>query len=618
MANKGIVFLTTNWGVESNVSQNINLTTESILEETHFNANFTERPVNFEVGVLRYIVIISGILITIATILGNILVIAAVIKEKKLRKVGNVLIINLAVSDCLVGMIVNPIAIAYVITEHWRFGAEFCNFWVSMDVICCTASIINLCAISYDRYHAIVEPLEYSRKRTFSRAWIICIFVWIYSVLIAIPPFLGWKKPTTDLQNDNRCKVENDLGYTIYSTTGAFFLPLCFMLIFYYRIFKLTCFQPKELGGSIRSDRTESISSSQNGDDNNGVCRPLFCAKLWVRASKKPTPFHTVSTQTNGLLEGGMLSLEGGDKKFDSAEMEDIRSDSLAQIEDIRSDSLAQMEDIRSDSLAPEILAIYQMRQRSPRHSSNITESSFSSLFTSSESSRTVSTSVSGSSARSYSTSTESSGRSFSVGQELARSSSASSDSGRRLSVSTESGRRYSLLKARRLSARQSSLQTEVIHELATQATQVVQATQFAPTAALTSESIEIDEPHGEEGDEPQGRPKQKSRLKSSTLRSRNSRKRRRVAVSQEKRSARTLIIVMGCFIICWLPFFLVTIIRAICTSCYFHPVLLQAVLWLGYFNSLCNPVIYTFFNKDFNAAFKRMLCSNHPVVVYL
>lgn len=589
MADQDNVFMTTDGVIEITVSDNQNNTNYSLFEESHFPSNLTDRPFQFEGGFLKYIVIVSGILITVATILGNVLVIAAVIKEKKLRKVGNVLIINLAISDCLVGAIVNPIAIAYVITEKWIFGVAFCDFWVSMDVICCTASIVNLCAISYDRYHAITEPLEYSRKRTFKRAWLICIFVWIYAVVIAIPPFLGWKRSTAD---DSKCKVENELGYAIYSTTGAFFLPLCFMLLFYYRIFKLTCFQKKDLSGSIRSDRTESVSSSQNGEDSpKDTCKRWFCSHVWMRSGKKAIPFQSVSTQTNGLVEGARIVLH--ESKLEKQDTE----------------SSIEIDDIRRESLSPEILAIYQMRQRSPRHSA-LTESSFSSLFTSSDSSRTQSTSVSGSSARSYSTSTESSGRTFSVSSDYARS----------LSTSTDSGRRYSLLKARRLSARQSSLQTEVIHELASQATQVVQATQFATASAIESDVQEaVDEGHGEESDEPHSKvSKQKSRLTSSTLRSRNSRKRRRVAVNQEKRAARTLVIVMGCFIICWLPFFLVTISRAICTTCYFHPVLLQAVLWLGYFNSLCNPIIYTFFNKDFNAAFKKMLCSNRADVVYL
>lgn len=580
------LLVTTNGDMLQNISQTENSTIQ-VYENANTFANYTQKHLHFEGGLIKYIVIVSGILITLATIIGNVLVIAAVIKEKKLRKVGNVLIVNLAISDCLVGVIVNPIAIAYVITENWIFGTQFCDFWVSMDVISCTASIVNLCAISYDRYHAITEPLEYSRRRTFKRAWIICLFVWIYAVLIAIPPFLGWKRPVSSFR---KCNVEIELGYTLYSTTGAFFLPLGFMLIFYFRIFKLTYFQRRDLQGSIRSDRSESESSSQNGKGSpDPSCKNWFCTNIWITPSKKQSPFQTVSTQTNGVLD------------IVSTEIK-IRTD--------EPENSLELEDIRRESLSPEILAIYQMRERSPRHSA-ITESSFSSgsLFASSDSSRTVSTSVSGSSARSYSTSTEGSGRTFSV----------SSDFGRSLSTSTESGRRYSLIKNRRLSARQSSLQTEVIHELASQATQVVQATQFADSSALDSEVHETDTGHCEEsGDEPQGRVKQKSRLTSSTLRSRNSRKRRRVAVSQEKRAARTLIIVMGCFTVCWLPFFIVTILRAICTSCYFHPVLLQAVLWLGYFNSLCNPIIYTFFNKDFNSAFKKMLCSHRSEVVYL
>ena len=582
----GVLFVSTNGEVTLQTTKTPNISSNEYDIAANFT-NLTHRYFHFDEGLLKYIVIVSGILITVATIIGNVLVITAVIKEKKLRKVGNVLIINLAVSDCLVGVIVNPIAIAYVITDNWIFGVEFCDFWVSMDVVSCTASIVNLCAISYDRYHAITEPLEYSRRRTYKRAWLICLFVWIYAVLIAIPPFLGWKRPTND---SDTCDVETHLGYTLYSTTGAFFLPLSFMLIFYYRIFRLTYFQRRDLQGSMRSDRTESVSSSQNGIDSpEPSCKNWFCTNIWVTAGRKQAPFQTVSTQTNGAP--------------------DIPSTDI-RIHTVEPESSVEIDDIRRESLSPEILAIYQMRERSPRHSA-LTESSFSSgsLFTSSDSSRTVSTSVSGSSARSYSTSTEGSGRTYSVG----------SDYGRSLSTSTESGRRYSLLKSRRLSARQSSLQTEVIHELATQATQVVQVTQLADMTAAESEAQETDNGHVEESvDEPQNRVKTKSRLTSSTLRSRNSRKRRRVAVSQEKRAAKTLVIVIGCFVVCWLPFFVVTLLRAICTTCYFHPVLLQAVLWLGYFNSLCNPIIYTCFNKDFNAAFKKMLCSNHPGVVYL
>lgn len=48
----------------------------------------------------------------------------------------------------------------FCISGYWIFGAEFCDTWVAFDVMCSTASILNLCAISMDRYIHIKDPLR--------------------------------------------------------------------------------------------------------------------------------------------------------------------------------------------------------------------------------------------------------------------------------------------------------------------------------------------------------------------------------------------------------------------------------------------------------------------------
>ena len=45
--------------------------------------------------------------------------------------------------------------------RYWVFGEQFCDTWVACDVMCSTASILNLCAISLDRYIHIKDPLRY-------------------------------------------------------------------------------------------------------------------------------------------------------------------------------------------------------------------------------------------------------------------------------------------------------------------------------------------------------------------------------------------------------------------------------------------------------------------------
>ena len=47
---------------------------------------------------------------------------------------------------------------------QWIFGEDWCDGWHSFDVLASTASILNLCVISLDRYWAIEEPMSYPAK----------------------------------------------------------------------------------------------------------------------------------------------------------------------------------------------------------------------------------------------------------------------------------------------------------------------------------------------------------------------------------------------------------------------------------------------------------------------
>lgn len=75
-----------------------------------------------------------------------------------------------------------------------------------------------------------------------------------------------------------------------------------------------------------------------------------------------------------------------------------------------------------------------------------------------------------------------------------------------------------------------------------------------------------------------------------------------------ETKAAKTLGIIVGGFIFCWLPFFTMYLIRAFCEDC-IHPLLFSILFWLGYCNSAINPLIYALFSKDFRFAFKRIIC---------
>ncbi|KAL2728687.1 dopamine receptor 1 [Vespula squamosa] len=71
---------------------------------------------------------------------------------------------------------------------YWVFGTQFCDTWIAFDVMCSTASILNLCAISLDRYIHIKDPLRYGRWVTRRIATAGIAVVWLLAGLISFVP----------------------------------------------------------------------------------------------------------------------------------------------------------------------------------------------------------------------------------------------------------------------------------------------------------------------------------------------------------------------------------------------------------------------------------------------
>ena len=80
----------------------------------------------------------------------------------------------------------------------------------------------------------------------------------------------------------------------------------------------------------------------------------------------------------------------------------------------------------------------------------------------------------------------------------------------------------------------------------------------------------------------------------------------------QEARITKTLAIIMGVFVACWLPFFIIYICRSQLSNPDSIPgFIMEFFIWLGSFNSAINPVLYAILNANFRKAFQVCYLEN-------
>ncbi|XP_069139460.1 dopamine receptor 2-like [Argopecten irradians] len=202
-------------------------------------------------------------LFSVVTIVGNILVIIAVFKEMYLRTVTNYFIVSLALADLMVGGIVMPFSISMEVTNGvWLYGEEWCDLWHSFDVLASTASILNLCVISLDRYWAITDPIAYTAKMSMCKVGLLIAFVWLCSAGISFPAIAWWKAVTPSNLPPHVCMFTEDSAYLIFSSIVSFYCPTFIMMFVYLRIYLAAAAQ-------IRSLKVGSKVLTSNGSHGN-------------------------------------------------------------------------------------------------------------------------------------------------------------------------------------------------------------------------------------------------------------------------------------------------------------------------------------------------------------
>ena len=190
-------------------------------------------------------------IVVLVTVSGNLLVIVTVLTQKRLQYPTNFFILSLAVTDFLLGSFVLPLSAVNTLHSKWPFGPVFCNIYMSTDVMLSTVSILNLFAISIDRYSAVTSPLSYQRRVSSRLVWKVCAAIWTFSFLLAfIPIHLGWNTMDGSVQNYNdpsQCLFELNKVYVLVDSLGTYFGPLIVMCCVYLKVLIITKRQVQEI-----------------------------------------------------------------------------------------------------------------------------------------------------------------------------------------------------------------------------------------------------------------------------------------------------------------------------------------------------------------------------------
>ncbi|XP_020282458.1 cholecystokinin receptor type A-like isoform X2 [Pseudomyrmex gracilis] len=215
------------------------------------------------------------------SIVGNSLVLITLARNKRMRTVTNVYLLNLAVSDLLLGVFCMPFTLLGQILKNFVFGLAMCKLIPYFQAVSVSVGVWTLVAISLERYFAICRPLKSRRWQTQFHAYKMITVVWSLS--------LAWNMPILvvsqlkDLRGGRRkCREEwpsvgTERAYNLFLDGTLLLIPLVVMSLAYsliakklWRGLKLeirqssTCTKRLDRTGSTMMTRTHNNNSAQD------------------------------------------------------------------------------------------------------------------------------------------------------------------------------------------------------------------------------------------------------------------------------------------------------------------------------------------------------------------
>lgn len=174
--------------------------------------------------------------------LGNFVVIATILFDRKRRNVTNILVLNLAFADLIFVVLCVPFTATSYVTTTWPFGSTWCKMHQYLIHVTAHASVYTLVLMSVDRYLAVVHPIGSILIRTHRHALLAIVGTWMTLGVCNSPMFQVFDVLVYQVNGHFRSicinvRLMTDLshGRVFYGTffLFAFSLPLLIVSLLY-------------------------------------------------------------------------------------------------------------------------------------------------------------------------------------------------------------------------------------------------------------------------------------------------------------------------------------------------------------------------------------------------
>nr|XP_008527826.1 PREDICTED: substance-P receptor [Equus przewalskii] len=168
--------------------------------------------------------------IVVTSVVGNVVVMWIILAHKRMRTVTNYFLVNLAFAEASMAAFNTVVNFTYAVHNEWYYGLFYCKFHNFFPIAAVFASIYSMTAVAFDRYMAIIHPLQPRLSATATKG-VICV-IWVLALLLAFPQ--GYYSTTETFPNRVVCMIKwpehpnkvYEKVYHICVTVLIYFLPL--------------------------------------------------------------------------------------------------------------------------------------------------------------------------------------------------------------------------------------------------------------------------------------------------------------------------------------------------------------------------------------------------------